>query len=983
MPAPVRAERVAAARTAAIRRKREALRSLQGVSADIDRKLWECMGRFEVPGLDGRPLSLANLNLTELPHLWTRGGEFVNLFDNEEFTHVNLDGNKFGATEASFRALQCFFDTAYSVEELTMCNNGLETMPTGNGAALKRLRVLRLARNRIAEFPPAFPEGHLGRGGEAQREGFYAALAALEEADLSENCVARVPRHVAALAALRVLDLSGNRLERLPGEIGALAHLEQLNVARNELTVLPDAVAKLGALVRLDAQSNALAALPTSLGEGGGTALRQVNLAHNRLRGLPGSFCSLDSLVALDASDNRIESLPKDFGELGELRRLDLHKNALTTLPGSFYRLNRLEECFLNGNKGLMGLPEIRADGDDVVLQSIQVLCLQKCAIQHLPERLGRLGPGLVSFKAHENRLAELPESIGRLAGLRQLHLAGNQLEELPGSFRGLTALEDLTLHDNPGLSPSLLRVVLTGKFMAPEEVALRRCTSKIFDGIRTRWAEVESRMGLALKAKGRMAVPTGASRGGRAARQVAGAEGKAGGRPRRRSLSIVLRRFRDALFKFDSSSCGRLSPPEFARAIAAVGLFLTSDDCDLLSTYAKASCSDGAMVDIDAFVYALHQPPHAGGAAQAVVRFVQAAVTRREARLARGEQRRGERSERRPNSLGARERELEAQSRSLERKLNELSAEKRAARRKEHALKQYVAGEGPLPEWFRADQRRGAADRDESFGDVMVEVDDAGLPVRERIIERRAANERLATKRRSLQNEVRRKNALVRRLEGEAEAKQQQRQQEPHAGGAEPPNARAGKTERLRKLRQKLLAQDVNGVEMDLTADISDRPKSKERVQRKLREKQSRDRRQQQELRERQEAVRSQREERARKKDAGAKRRATKRRVASEEPKAAEAEAKAATKAAPAPAGPVRVNLSIMGTAAAPFSLIAAPDETVADLKAKVEFREGIPAGRQTLFHRQKRLKDATTMAKARIRAGDMVHIVLKKGGR
>ena len=162
----------------------------------------------------------------------------------------------------------------------------------------------------------------------------------------------------------------------------------------------------------------------------------------------------------------------------------------------------------------------------------------------------------------------------------------------------------------------------------------------------------------------------------------------------------------------------------------------------------------------------------------------------------------------------------------------------------------QYVAGEGPLPEWFRADQRRGAADRDESFGDVMVEVDDAGLPVRERIIERRAANERLATKRRSLQNEVRRKNALVRRLEGEAEAKQQQRQQEPHAGGAEPPNARAGKTERLRKLRQKLLAQDVNGVEMDLTADISDRPKSKERVQRKLREKQSRDRRQQQELR-------------------------------------------------------------------------------------------------------------------------------------
>ena len=69
------------------------------------------------------------------------------------------------------------------------------------------------------------------------------------------------------------------------------------------------------------------------------------------------------------------------------------------------------------------------------------------------------------------------------------------------------------------------------------------------------------------------------------------------------------------------------------------------------------------------------------------------------------------------------------------------------------------------------------------------------------------------------------------------------------------------------------------------------------------------------------------------------------------------------------------------MGSRAAPFSIVVAPDETISDLKAKVEFREGIPANKQTLFHRQKRLEnDALTVRKAKFKGGDTVHIVLHK---
>ena len=77
----------------------------------------------------------------------------------------------------------------------------------------------------------------------------------------------------------------------------------------------------------------------------------------------------------------------------------------------------------------------------------------------------------------------------------------------------------------------------------------------------------------------------------------------------------------------------------------------------------------------------------------------------------------------------------------------------------------------------------------------------------------------------------------------------------------------------------------------------------------------------------------------------------------------------------------PMRITMMIMGSRAAPFSIVVAPDETISDLKAKVEFREGIPANKQTLFHRQKRLEnDKMTVRKAKFKGGDTVHIVLHK---
>ena len=100
------------------------------------------------------------------------------------------------------------------------------------------------------------------------------------------------------------------------------------------------------------------------------------------------------------------------------------------------------------------------------------------------------------------------------------------------------------------------------------------------------------------------------------------------------KSLSVSYRRLRDALYEFDSDQGGRLSNSEFSIAISAVGLFLSEDDCDMLTVYAINRCLDRSLnkISIDAFVQSLHQPQSTvGGVAQSVVRYCEASALKKQ----------------------------------------------------------------------------------------------------------------------------------------------------------------------------------------------------------------------------------------------------------------------------------------------------------------------------------------------------------------
>ncbi|TLP55609.1 leucine-rich repeat domain-containing protein [Microbispora tritici] len=115
--------------------------------------------------------------------------------------------------------------------------------------------------------------------------------------------------------------------------------------------------------------------------------------------------------VALVAAGAGLSSLPAAVRGAETLRHIDLDGNALTSLPGWIARLERLRVLWLYGNRITAIPPEL---GD---LAALEHLGLGRDALTSVPAAL-----------LAENRLAELPASIGGMAALHELRAHDNRL---------------------------------------------------------------------------------------------------------------------------------------------------------------------------------------------------------------------------------------------------------------------------------------------------------------------------------------------------------------------------------------------------------------------------------------------------------------------------------------------------------------------------------------------------------------------------
>lgn len=390
----------------------------------------------------------------------------------KKLTHLSLDRNSLDELPRAVLDLR-------SLQFLSLCHNNLTGL---RGADLRaadscftNLITLRVSHNRLQKIPKAL-----------------AAIGTLQELMMDHNEIATIAPDAFAGPEMRVIDLSFNRIRDLPENdpnwTTMSSSLVSLNLRNNQLSTMPRALGEsLTALIHLDIADNRIDSLPDSFGTGlismqtlhlegnnllklpsgigKAQALETLTLQHNALAELPDTICSLTTLRELRVNNNRLTALPDRLGDLSALESLKLQCNRLTRLPANFSNLPSLTQCWLHQND-----------------------------IESLPSGVPT---ALRHWKLHNNRIRELPNSIGEQGGqLEHLDLAGNVIQKLPQSFYRLRALRFLRLDGNP-LEEKLAEVVESGKYRTHDEENYGILLRKLIDGLKT--YDLENRMDTAL----------------------------------------------------------------------------------------------------------------------------------------------------------------------------------------------------------------------------------------------------------------------------------------------------------------------------------------------------------------------------------------------------------------------------------------------------------------------------------------------------
>ncbi len=137
-----------------------------------------------------------------------------------------------------------------------------------------------------------------------------------------------------------------------------------------------------------------------------------------------------------------LTAFPREIFDLADsLETLDLSGNRLRSLPSDFGRLQRLKVVFFSNNQ-FEAVPSVLADCPALSMVGFKSNHIAEFAENSLPSQVRWL-------ILTDNRLAQLPASLGQLSGLQKLMLAGNQLRSLPPEMANCDRLELIRLSAN------------------------------------------------------------------------------------------------------------------------------------------------------------------------------------------------------------------------------------------------------------------------------------------------------------------------------------------------------------------------------------------------------------------------------------------------------------------------------------------------------------------------------------------------------
>jgi hypothetical protein len=146
-------------------------------------------------------------------------------------------------------------------------------------------------------------------------------------------------------------------------------------------------------------------------------------------------------LLRVQISDNLTEFPRHVFEQAESLEILDLSNNQLAELPDDLDRLVNMRILFLSNNQ-FTSIPDVLAR-----CPKLEMISFKSNQLVHVGENVLPLDTRWLILT--DNKIAQLPDSMGKLHRLQKLALAGNRLTKLPASMADCKNLELARLSAN------------------------------------------------------------------------------------------------------------------------------------------------------------------------------------------------------------------------------------------------------------------------------------------------------------------------------------------------------------------------------------------------------------------------------------------------------------------------------------------------------------------------------------------------------
>lgn len=149
-----------------------------------------------------------------------------------------------------------------------------------------------------------------------------------------------------------------------------------------------------------------------------------------------------DSLEILDLSNNQLTCLPEEFSQFKALRIAFFNNNQFEEFPPVLKQCPNLSMISFKGN-------QIHTVGKDVLSSKIRWLILTNNKLTQLPASIGQLSR-LQKLMLAGNQLERLPDELAQCKNLELMRIAANRLRSLPDWVFSLPRLTWLAYAGNP-----------------------------------------------------------------------------------------------------------------------------------------------------------------------------------------------------------------------------------------------------------------------------------------------------------------------------------------------------------------------------------------------------------------------------------------------------------------------------------------------------------------------------------------------------